>query len=89
MMFLYDCLKKGLRLYYVPVAIGKMIEGESQWFHGFNEDYFYDRGLFTRKLMGRFGATFYAVYYIVFKYQKYRENITIWKALQKIFAGIW
>ena len=24
-MFLYDCLKKGLKLYYVPVSIGRMI----------------------------------------------------------------
>lgn len=46
-----------------------MIEGESQWFHGFDEDYFYDRGLFTRKLMGRWWASLYAIYYIVFKYQ--------------------
>lgn len=88
-MFLYDCLKRGLKLYYVPVSIGRMIEGESQWFHGFNREYFYDRGIFTRKLMGRLGASFYAIYYIVFKYQKYRENITVWKALQNLFAGIW
>lgn len=88
-MFLYDCLKKGLKLYYVPVSIGRMIEGESQWFHGFDEDYFYDRGLFTRKLMGRWWASLYAIYYIVFKYQKYRKDITVWGALRNIFAGIW
>lgn len=60
-----------------------MIEGESQWFHGFNEDYFYDRGLFTRKLMGRFGATFYAVYYIVFKYQNTEKILLYGKLCRK------
>lgn len=45
--FLYDCLKRGLNIYFVPISIGRMIEGESKWFNGWTKEYFFDRGIFT------------------------------------------
>lgn len=87
-LFLYDCLKHGLKIIYVPLTIGKMIDGESQWFHGYTEAYFYDRGIMTRKLMGKPLATIYAFYYLIRKYQLYKNDISPFKSLKNILQGI-
>lgn len=86
--FLYDCLKKGLKITYVPIAIGKMIEGESQWFHGFTKEYFYDRGIMTKKLMGKFWASLYAFYFIVRKYPLYHKDVNVYTATSNLFRGL-
>ncbi len=87
-MFIYDCLKRGLNVIFVPVTIGRMIEGESQWFHGFTPEYFYDRGIMTRKLMGRFWASLYAIYFLLFKYKSYHTDVAVKKATTRLFSGI-
>ncbi len=87
-MFVYDCLKKGLKVIFVPVTIGRMIEGDSQWFHGYTPEYFYDRGIMTRKLMGSFWASLYAIYFLSFKYKSYHNDVGLMKATNRIFSGI-
>lgn len=49
-LFLSDCLKAGLKVYKVPVTIGKENGRPSTWFHGYNEKFFYDRGVLYRFL---------------------------------------
>ncbi len=44
-LFLRDCLKAGLKLYATDVVIGKEEAGESTWFFGYNQKFFYDRGV--------------------------------------------
>ena len=54
-LFIHDCLKKGLRIYAVPVAIGHeraRENNESTWFKGYNEKFFYDRGVLYHYLYG-------------------------------------
>lgn len=55
-LFIHDCLKKGLKIYGVPVTIGyekKRESGdESTWFKGYNEKFFYDRGVLYHYLYG-------------------------------------
>ncbi|MBO5298157.1 MAG: glycosyltransferase family 2 protein [Candidatus Homeothermus sp.] len=87
-MFVYDCLKKGLKVIFVPVTIGRMIEGDSQWFHGYTPEYFYDRGIMTRKLMGSFWASLYAIYFLSFKYKSYHNDVGLMSATNRIFYGI-
>lgn len=88
-MFLYNCLHKNLKIIYEPIAIGKMIEGSSQWFNGCNEDFFYDRGKMTRKLMGKLWATAYASYYLISKYHWYRKDLSFWRASKALLNGIY
>lgn len=52
-LFLKDCLKKGLKVYCVPVSIGRETERESTWFQGYNHKFFYDRGVLYSHLYGR------------------------------------
>ncbi len=57
-IFMYDCLKKGLRAYYVPIDIGEVKQVNSKWFRGFTEDYFWKRGKIIRRMMGCWGCFF-------------------------------
>lgn len=52
-LFLKDCLKKGLRVYAVPVNLGSETERESTWFSGYHEKFFYDRGVLYHYLYGK------------------------------------
>ncbi len=52
-LFLHDCLKKKIRIYKSPISIGHEVsERPSTWFDGFNEKFFYDRGVLYRYLYG-------------------------------------
>jgi glycosyltransferase involved in cell wall biosynthesis len=88
-MFLQDCLKAGLRFYYVPIELGKMIEtGESQWFAGFTRQYFINRGVVTAYQLGKIAATAYALYFAITKYALYRQDCGFLMALQSMLTGI-
>ena len=65
-----------------------MIVGNSQWFHGFTEEFFFDRGVFTRKLMGLFAASIYGLYYLVFKYKLYKKDISVFRATRNLYKGM-
>lgn len=52
-LFLRDCLRAGLKIYAVPVDLGHERERESTWFHGYNEKFFFDRGVLYHFLYGR------------------------------------
>lgn len=44
-LFISECIKKGMKVYKVPVLLGKEIERPSTWFTGYNEKFFFDRGV--------------------------------------------
>lgn len=51
-LFIAECIRKGLKVYKVPVAIGKENGRESTWFKGYNTKYFFDRGVLYAHLYG-------------------------------------
>lgn len=86
-IFLFDCLKKGLSIYYVPVCIGKVSQLKSNWFKGFNAEYFFNRGAITKRLMGSILGRIYCMYFIVTKYPKYKKSVTFIEAYKMIYKG--
>ena len=53
-LFLKEFMGKGYKVYTAPVTIGQEVrKGESSWFAGYNEKFFYDRGVLYRYLYGR------------------------------------
>ncbi len=86
--FLTDCEKAKLQIYYVPIAIASVAQTESTWFAGFNEEFFVNRGATTRYILGVPMASLYAVYYVLKKRAKYRENLTMLQAMRAIFRGM-
>ena len=52
-LFLRDCLKKKVRIYRTNVSIGhEEPVRESTWFKGYNDKFFYDRGVLYKYLYG-------------------------------------
>ncbi|MCQ2310227.1 MAG: glycosyltransferase [Paludibacteraceae bacterium] len=87
--FLFDCLHAGLKLQYVPITIARIEnKGESQWFHGFDALYFRNRGWATARYLGKMGALFYGLYFVIAKRNMFVHNISIIKAYNEIIKGI-
>lgn len=86
--FLLDAYDNGLQIYHYPVNIANMMERESTWFKGFDEEYFYNRGASTRYILGFWQSCAYALYFVIFKYKMYKNNTSFISALKNIFQGI-
>lgn len=86
-IFLYDCLKKGLKIKYVPVLIGSVAQEKSHWFKGFDEEYFFNRGKIIKRLMGKKLGYFYCVYFILFKIKDYQDTTSPLNAWKSIMRG--
>lgn len=66
--FVMDCRKNGLKVRYVPELIGTLKpDGESQWFHGYDEKYWVNRGWQSKMIFGRFWGFIYMWYYFINK----------------------
>lgn len=57
-LFIRDCLKKGFKIYALPISIGKEVKRPSTWFNGYTEKFFYDRGVLYHFLYGRMAKIF-------------------------------
>lgn len=85
-IFLADALKAGLKVWTVPGHIGFVSHGNSTWFQGYTDKYFYDKGV----LMGNiFGTMAYPVTFILFlKNRTQTDDYGFIKSVMKAFEGI-
>ncbi len=51
-LFLHDCLKAGLSIYRTTVSLGKEKPGQSTWFEGYTDKFFFDRGVLYHFIYG-------------------------------------
>jgi len=51
-LFIRDCIRSGLKVYALPVTIGEEVPRPSTWFAGYNDKFFYDRGVLYHYLYG-------------------------------------
>ncbi|WP_281532034.1 glycosyltransferase family A protein [Anaerocolumna aminovalerica] len=86
-IFMFDCLKKKLKIYYVPVHIGKLLPSESTWFKGFDKDYFLKRGRIFRRLFGAYGYI-HSIYFALSKYKRYRNSVSFFGAVKLMYEGM-
>lgn len=86
--FLRDCVKAGLKAYYVPKSIGTVAQSESTWFRGFGRDFFYKRGITNRYMLGLPVSILYAAYYTMVKRDLYKEYVTPWQSFKYTLDGI-
>lgn len=85
-IFLYDCLKKGLKIYSVPIKIASLKDGESTWFKGFNEKYLQVKGaMFYR--MSKLFCDFFILQFAVRRYKLFKGNVTFTDVLKNMFIG--
>lgn len=86
--FLRDCIKAGLKAYYVPKSIGTVAQTDSTWFRGFDRDFFYKRGITNRYMLGLPLSILYAAYYTFVKRELYKDYVTPWQSFKYTMDGI-
>ncbi len=79
--FLFDCLKRNLKLIHLPYFIARVEHNQSTWFHGYTEEYFINRGYSSRKLLGRFLGLLYILQWSLAKYTVYKNTTPFFLAI--------
>lgn len=84
-IFLADCYKKGLQIYYCGKKIVKRELTESSWFKGWTEDFIKDRGAIYYAV----SRIFFLLYILRFALKNYREYkpLSVFKALKLMLKG--
>lgn len=85
-IFLYECLKKGLKIKYIPKKIARIHVGDSSWFKGYTEAYFKDLGAAFAE-MSDFFSVLLIIQFSFRKYRLYKSSIGCIKALKAMFEG--
>lgn len=84
-LFIRDCLKVGLKLRTSTKLIAKVYNDESTWFTGYDEKFFYDKGMLSRALFPKA----YKLYIEQFlrRHKEITEKINIKEARKFMLAG--
>lgn len=86
-IFIYDCLKKKLKVIAVPVSLGTVNQEKSTWFKGYTNKYFLDKGVFFYSLSPLFGRIL-GLQYVIRKRHEFRNEISARGAFKLINKGI-
>ncbi len=86
-LFLKQFMDKGYKVYASPVAIGREKEGDSTWFSGYHEKFFYDRGVLYHFLYGHL-ASLWALRFLWAHRKKMCREISPQEAYRKMREGI-
>ena len=85
-IFLFECLRNGLKIRYEPKKIADLYIGESSWFTGFNEKYFFDRGAIFCALSHRM-AFILIIQFGLRHFRRYKSEITLFGAFRAMLDG--
>ncbi len=85
-IFLYECLRRGLKIMYVPRMIARVRSEESTWFKGFDRQFFVSRGA-TFAAMSRAFSGVLIWQYAIRKRHLYIENLSTKEALSSMYRG--
>jgi len=85
-IFLFDCYRKGLKIYYIPTKIATIRNSESTWFNGYENKYFSVKG----RVFFRMSSILWPILVVQFalrKKQLYKEQLSIFHALRLMVRG--
>lgn len=85
-VFLSDCIKKGLKIYYIPKTIATIVDNNSSWLKGYNRQYFNAKGA-TFYRMSKVLYPFLNLQYAIRKIKMYSNDMSIMKAIKYMFEG--
>ena len=87
-IFLVDCLRKGLKIIYIPIFIARLDDTkESNWFRGYDYQYFKTKGAVFYRI-SRFWYFLLILQFAIRKYKLYKKNIGIYKAIKYMLEGV-
>ena len=86
-IFLFDCLKKGLKIYFVKEKIAVVNHEESTWFKGYTKKYFSDLGAIYNRMDTKLGKIL-LIQFLLRKRKLYLNEIGTLTALKAGLEGI-
>ena len=86
-IFLWDCLKKGLKIKFVNKKIGNVDQDKSSWFEGYNEKFLKKQGVVFYRLSPKWYNVL-ILQYALRKHKLFRENVKIVKAIETMQQGV-
>ena len=86
-LFLKEFMKKGYRVYTAPVTIAREEAGDSTWFVGYNEKFFFDRGVLYHYLYGKLSRIM-AIRFLLAHRKKMCGEVNVKQAYRYMKAGM-
>lgn len=86
-LFLHDCLKAGMAIYRTATVIGYETPGESTWFKGYGEKFFFDRGVLYHFLYGKM-AHIWGARYCIKNRKEMCSGLGLLKCIGLLYKGI-
>jgi len=86
-LFLKQFMDKGYQVYASPITIGRESEGDSTWFKGYTEKFFFDRGVLYHYLYGLL-AKVWALRFLMAHKKKLCGDMTVKQAYKIMCNGI-
>lgn len=86
-IILFDAIKKGAKIKFIPETIAYLHIGSSTWFKGFNSKYLHDKGASFWRMFGVL-APLYSLTYCIRKNKLYKEHMSILVAYIKTLQGM-
>ncbi|MFL2116459.1 glycosyltransferase [Marinilactibacillus psychrotolerans] len=86
-IFLYDSLKKGLKVLYLPIKIASVDCSQSSWFEGYTKEYFNSLGAAYYNM----SKSFYSILLLQFalrKYKLYKDEMSFFAAYREMVRGV-
>ena len=85
-LFLKECLEKGLKIYGVPETLARISDDKSSWFDGYTDKYFFDRGILYYVMNPR-TCLLHSMYHCV-RYRKKYKQYGAYKAYRQMRKAI-
>lgn len=85
--FLFQLISYGLQMMYYPFLIAEVKDGYSQWFNGYTDKYFIDKGWVSRKIYGTVYGYLYLWYHLFRHYSTYIKYISLNRILWYLHIG--
>lgn len=86
-LYIVDMLRKGLKLYVYPQTIATVDQSTSTWFRGYNEKYYYDKGILYASISKRH-AKFLCLQDLIRHPDYKKEGLAFFKAYKFMKKGI-
>lgn len=85
-LFLWSCLKSGMKIYAVKDVIADVYNDDSSWFVGHNEKFFIDRGALFAALSPKFSSLL-IVQYAIRKHRSYMKEMPFFESIKLMLKG--
>jgi hypothetical protein len=86
-IFLFECLKKGLKIYFEPKSILSIDDScESTWFKGYNNKALFDKGAVFSAMSSKWYHLL-ILQFAIRKYKLYRDKLSFSEAVKCMYQG--